>query len=199
MIPFLKSLTAMVRSYAHHPDPRVAAANVIALLVASNQPFYPLYLFWLVSADTTAAWFTFLSTPFFLAVPAVAHWNGVAGRALLPLAGIGNTVLSAWLFGTASAVEIFLVPCGVIALLLFRPRERLVGLALTALAFVAFLFLHGAYGPPLTNYNPDEYAALARLNLMSASMLTAFVAILFSSLLAEAEQSVDAACRKKAG
>ena len=69
----LKCLAAMVRAYAHHPDPRVAAANVISLLVASNQPFYPLYLFWLVSADITAAWFTFLSTPFFLAVPALAQ------------------------------------------------------------------------------------------------------------------------------
>src|SRR5690606_30140012 len=67
VIFFLKRLTAMVRAYAHHPDPRVAAANMTSLLVASNQPFYPLYLFWLVSADVTAAWFTFLSTPFFLA------------------------------------------------------------------------------------------------------------------------------------
>lgn len=73
MISVLKRLTAMARAYAHHPDPRVAAANVISLLVASNQPFYPLYLFWLVSADISAAWFTFLSTPFFLAVPVVAR------------------------------------------------------------------------------------------------------------------------------
>src|SRR5690606_13374025 len=104
-----------------------------------------------------------------------------------------------WLFGTASAVEIFLVPCGVIALLLFRPRERLLGLALTALAFSLFLFLHDAYGPPLARYDTDEYDALARLNLMSAGMLTAFVALLFSGLLAEAEQSADAAGRKKTG
>lgn len=189
----------MVRSYAHHPDPRVGAANTIALLVASNQPFYPLYLLWLVSTDITAAWFTFLSTPFFVAVPAVARRNGVAGRALLPLAGIGNTALSAWLFGTASAVEIFLIPCGVLALLLFRPRERVIGLALAALAFGVFLFLHDVYGQPLTRYDATEYAALARLNLVSASMLTAFVAILFSGILAQAEQSVDTARHEKAG
>ena len=199
MIFFLKRLTAMIRAYAHHPDPRVAAANVISLLVASNQPFYPLYLFWLVSTDITAAWFTFLSTPLFLAVPAVARWNSVAGRALLPVAGIGNTVLSAWLFGTASAVEIFLVPCGIIALLLFRPRERVAGLALTALAFGVFLLLHDAYGHPFARYDAAQYAALARLNLVSAGMLTAFVTILFSGLLAEAERSADAARREKAG
>nr|WP_298097285.1 hypothetical protein [uncultured Shinella sp.] len=175
-----------VRAYARHPDPRVAAANAISLLVASNQPFYPLYLLWLVK-DITPAWFTFLSTPFFLAVPAVSRWNGAAGRALLPLAGIGNTVISTWLFGPASAVEIFLIPCGVIALLLFRPGERLVGLTLTALAFCAFLLLHNAYGAPLVTYDASEYAGLARLNILSASALTAFVALLFSSLLAEAE------------
>ncbi len=199
MIFFLKRLTAMARAYAHHPDPRVAAANVISLLVASNQPFYPIYLFWLVSTDITAAWFTFLSTPLFLAVPAVARWNSVAGRALLPMAGIGNTVLSAWLFGTASAVEIFLVPCGIIALLLFRPRERVAGLALTALAFGVFLLLHDAYGQPFARYDAAQFAALARLNLVSAGMLTAFVTILFSGLLAEAERSADAARREKAG
>lgn len=103
VISVFKRLSAMTRAYAYHCDPRVAAANVISLLVASNQPFYPLYIFWLVSSDITAAWFTFLSTPFFVAVPAVARWNDAAGRALLPLTGIGNTMLSAWLFGTASA------------------------------------------------------------------------------------------------
>lgn len=186
------TLVRGVRAYTRHPDPRVAAANVVALLVASNQPFYPLYLLWLVSPDITPAWFTFLSTPFFLAVPAVARWSGVASRALLPLAGIGNTILSAWLFGTASAVEIFLVPCGVLALLLFRPKERLAGLLLTALAFGAFLLLHDAYGPPIATYDAAEYAALARLNIISASALTAFVVLLFSNLLAEAEHSAEA-------
>jgi hypothetical protein len=199
VISLLSSSIETVRAYARHPDPRVAAANVIALVVASNQPFYPLYLFWLVSDDITAAWFTFLSTPFFLAVPAVSRWNDTAGRALLPLAGIGNTVLSAWLFGTASAVEIFLIPCGVISLLLFRPRERLVALAITALAFGVFLLLHDVYGPPLAHYDATEYAALSRLNLISASTLTAFVALIFSGVLAEAERSSNAAGDKKTG
>ncbi|WP_245339576.1 hypothetical protein [Rhizobium sp. CIAT894] len=193
------TLVAGVRAYARNDDSRVGAANVIALLVASNQPFYPLYLFSLVSADIKPALFTFLSTPLFLAVPAVARWNGLAGRALLPMAGIGNTVLSAWLFGTASAVEIFLIPCGVIALLLFRPGERVVGLALTALAVAAFLVLHDAYSLPLARYSATEYAALARLNLISASTLTAFVAILFSNILAEAERSSDATGDHKTG
>lgn len=192
-------LIQRARAYASHPDPRVAAANAIALLVASNQPFYPLYLSWLVSADVTPAWFTFLSTPFFLAVPAVARWNSIAGRALLPLVGIGNTISSAWLFGVPSAVEIFLIPCAVIALLVFRPTERLIGFALAGMALAAFLFLHDAYGLPLARYSAQEYAALARLNVVSASMLTGFVALLFSNVLAGAERSGKSAGDKKPG
>ncbi|WP_421593081.1 hypothetical protein [Shinella sp. M27] len=199
MTSLLGTLVTGIRAYIRHPDPRVAAANAVALLVASNQPFYPLYLFWLVSHDITPVWFTFLSTPFFLAVPIVARWNATAGRALLPLAGIGNTVLSAWLFGTASAVEIFLVPCGVLALLLFRPKERFARLLLTGLAFGAFLLLHDAYGPPMATYGATEYAALVRLNLISASTLTAVVVLLFSNLLADAERSGEAAGGEKTG
>lgn len=183
----LGRLTSAIRAYASHPDPRTAAANGIALLVASNQPFYPLYLFWLVSDDIRPAWFTLLSTPFFLAVPAVARWNTVAGRALLPLAGIGNTVLCARLFGVQSAVEIFFLPCIVIALLLFRPGERLVALALSGLAFGAYLLLAGRYGMPVVQYGAEEYAALSRLNVVSAGMLTAFTAIVFSNVLGSAE------------
>ena len=67
------------------------------------------------------------------------------------------------------------------------------------LAFGVFLLLHDVYALPLTQYNAAQYTALARLNVMSAGMLTAFVAILFSGILAEAERSADAARHEKAG
>lgn len=139
------------------------------------------------------------STPFFIAVPALSRRNGVAGRVLLPLTGIANTVLSAWLFGVTSAVEIFLLPCAVIALLLFRPSERPVAIALAGLALAAFLFLHEVYGPPMIDYTAQEYTALARLNAISAAMLTGFVALVFSNRLAEAERSADAVGGQKPG
>lgn len=195
----LRKAVAVVRDYADHPDQRVASANLIALVVASNQPFYPLYLLWLVGEQITPAWFTFLSTPFFLAVPAVARKNSVAGRALLPIAGIGNTILCAWLFGVPSAVEIFLIPCAVISLLVFRPSERFAGFALAGAALGTFLFLHGAYGTPLVTYSLEEYAALARLNAVSAAMLAGFVALLFSNVLAEAERSAEPRSNEKTG
>ena len=183
-------LMAAVRAYAHHPDPRVAAGNMVALVVASNQPFYPAYLYWLVSERIDAAWFTFLSTPLFLAVPLASRRDTRLGRALLPLAGIANTVLCAQLFGVRSGVEMFLVPCAVLALLLFRPAERLVAFAIVGLAFAAYMGLGGVYGDPLHLYSDDEYLALARLNMLSAATLTLFAALIFSGLLADAERAV---------
>lgn len=186
-MPLVRRSVAALRAYAAHPDPLAAAANFIALLVASNQPFYPLYLWWLVSERIEPAFYTFLSTPFFLAVPALARRSALAGRALLPLVGIGNTVLCAKLFGVQSAVEIFLIPCAVLALLLFRPKERLAGFAIAGLAFLCFLFLHGRYGAPAVSYSAAEYEALMRLNAVSAAALTACAALVFSNLLASAE------------
>lgn len=188
-------LVGALRAYAAHPDPLVSTANFIALLVASNQPFYPLYVYWLVSDRIEPTLFTFLSTPFFLAVPALARMSTMAGRALLPLAGIANTILCAKLFGFASAVEAFLMPCVVLALLLFRPKERLAAFAIAGSAFLAFLVLHGQYGAPLARYSVAEYEAFARLNVVSAAMLTACVALLFSNLLASAETSAAEAAR----
>lgn len=182
---------AALRAYADHPDPRVSAGNWIALLVASNQPFYPLYMWWLVSERIEPSYFTFLSTPFFLAVPALSRRNTLAGRALLPLAGMGNTILCAGLFGVQSAVEIFLVPCIVLALLLFRPSERLVGFSIAGLAFGSFLLLGPLYGAPYLAYDGEEYAALIRLNAMSAVALTACIALMFSNMLASAEAARD--------
>ena len=179
---------AALKAYAHHPDPRVATANFIALLVASNQPFYPLYFYWSVGPEIGPTAWTFLSTPFFLAVPAVARWNTVLGRALLPIAGIANTLLSAKVFGVASGVEIFLIPCAVLALLIFRPSERwIAAFPLAGFCFLAYFLFHDAYGAPSHLYSAAEYASLLRLNMLSAGGLTAFTALTFSTLLADAE------------
>lgn len=171
-----------IAAYAAHDDPMVAACNLIALVVASNQPFYPLYVYWAVGEHISPTFFTFLSTPFFLAVPAVARWSPTAGRALLPLAGIANTALSARVFGQASGVDIFLVPCALIAAAFFRPSERLIAFILIGLAALVYLGLDGAYGAPVHLYSAFEYAAFSRLNALSAGTLTVFVGLVASGL-----------------
>lgn len=144
----VRNIWRRVAAYAAHDDPMVATCNFVALVVASNQPFYPLYVYWAVSEHIWPTFFTFLSTPFFLAVPALARRLPTAGRALLALTGIANTVLSAKVFGQASGVEIFLIPCALIAATFFRPSERLTALILVGLAIMAYLGLDGAYGAP---------------------------------------------------
>ena len=127
------------RAYAANPDPRVASCNAIALLVASNQPFYPLYVYFSVSRHIAPTLLTFLSTPFFLAIPAISRRSPVFGRALLPLTGLANVVVSAKAFGAASGVAMFIVPCALIAAAFFRPSERVFAFALLALALAIFL------------------------------------------------------------
>lgn len=180
---FVGKVWGRVAAYAAHDDPMVASCNLIALVVASNQPFYPLYVYWAVSDHVSPVFFTFLSTPFFLAVPAVARRWPVAGRALLPIAGMANTVLSAKVFGQASGVEIFLIPCALIAATFFRVSERLAAFTLIGVALLIYLGLDGAYGAPLHLYSASEYQAFSRLNAMSAGTLTVFVGLIASGLI----------------
>ncbi len=174
-----------VRAYIAHPDPLVATGNLIAIVVASNQPFYPLYLYLLIGNDFTPSFFTFLSTPFFVAVPAVARRHPVLGRALLPLTGIANTILSAKVFGEASGVELFLAPIITIAALLFRRSERPAALALVGLGLLTYLGLHGRYGTPYHLYSAYQYARFFGLNAFSVLTLSAFVGLAFANAFHE--------------
>ncbi len=175
------SLTARLRSYAASDDPRVAACNTIALAVAASQPTYPLYVHLLVGEGAMLSLWTFLSTPLFLAVPAAARVDARLGRALLPLAGIANTVLCAKLFGVGSGVELFLMACAAIAALAFRRSERAVALALCAIAGLAYLGLHEHYGAPVAGLSAEAYAAMLRLNATSVGALLVIVGFVFAS------------------
>jgi len=176
-----------LKAYTAHDDPPTAMANLVALVVAWNQPFYPLYILWGVSPVIWPAYFTFLSTPFFAAVPAVSRRTAIGGRVLLCLAGLGNTALSAKVFGVASGVEIFLIPCALLAVVLFRPKERAISYALVALA-VGIYLLRGHYGEPVHLYSADEYAALFKLNALSVATLTVFIGLLAAGRIAELEK-----------
>jgi hypothetical protein len=177
------SLWRLLRAYAAHDDPLVATANLIALVVVSNQPFYPLYVYWIVSPEIAPTFWLFLSTPFFAAVPAVSRISPVAGRALLPLAGIANTMLSAKVFGVSSGVEMFLIPCVLIGLVVFRPSQKWIGIVIAGFAFLVFSVLHGRYGAPAHVYTAEEYASFVKLNAGSVGTLTVFVGLLVVGLI----------------
>ena len=171
-------------AYARADDPLAAASNAIALIVAFNQPFYPLYIRWLVGDDHGASLVTFVSTPFFLAVPAVSRLSSLAGRAMLPLVGIMNTLACARFLGAASGAELFLFPCAMIAGMSLRASERWAMLALIGLALGGFVLSHDTAMAASTLFSPAEYARFLSLNVWSVAGLTAFVALRYASALA---------------
>jgi hypothetical protein len=157
------------RRYAGHDDPRTAVANLVALMVASNQPFYPLYLYWAVSPTVWPAFATFLSTPFFLAVPALSRRNPLLGRTSLLAAGLGNTLICRFMFGASSGVDAFLMPCIMLSILLFRRCERAISFALAAACYAIYLLPDAWLGAPVHRYD------------LSAAGLTAVVALMFAN------------------
>lgn len=167
-----------IRRYVAHPDPLVAASNLIALVVAWNQPFYPLYVYWSVSDTVWPTFYAFFSTPFFLAVPLAARLDGRLGRAMLPLVGTANTIICTKVFGEATGTEAFLIPCALLPALFFRASEQTLALMLAALPFVVFYGLHGSYGAPFHSYTAVENARFLTLNALSAGTLTIFAGFL---------------------
>jgi hypothetical protein len=170
-------VAAWLRRYAAHPDPATAAANLVALVVASNGPFYPLYVLALIGWDRSGAWLTMLASPLFFAVPALSRGSARAGRVALPLIGIANTVWCAALFGPASGIALFLLPCIVLAIMVPHADERRIALSLAGLAIACMISLTEISFSSLMVVSPSAAVSLARLNLLSVTTLTAFVAL----------------------
>ena len=115
------------------------AANAVALLVGSSQPFYPLGIVWIIGEPGWASWVAWATTPVFLAVPFVGHVSAVLGRLLLTLAGTLVTLLVVLRLGPGCWVEAYYVPVLLVGALLFRAGEagpRRLALALPVTAFI---------------------------------------------------------------
>jgi hypothetical protein len=81
---------AWLRRYAAHPGPKTAAANLVALVIAGNGPFYPLYVLALIGWDRAGAWKSVLASPLFFAVPALSSSSPRATSAGLRQASRGG-------------------------------------------------------------------------------------------------------------
>jgi hypothetical protein len=169
--------------YAANDDPRAALGNFVALLIVSNQPFYPLYVYWLVGNVAWVALVSFISTPFFFAVPALAKRNAVAGRVLLCVTGSFNTALCVWAFGSASGVGLFYLPCILLGVLLFPPDKRVAMAFCTGLPVAAYWFLHNRLGAPLHVFGAEQYSSLVTLHAVSVGSLIAVIGYKFSTLI----------------
>jgi hypothetical protein len=184
----MRRIAQRLAAYIHSNDPLAAASNLIAIIVAIDQPFFPLSIHWLVGNDHGASYVTFFSTPFFLAVPAIMRLSSLAGRAMLPLVGIVNTLASAQALGAASGVELFLCPCAMIAGMSLRQSERFIMLGIVGLALAGFVLLHDKAVAASTLFSAAEYANFVSLSVWSVAALIVFAALRYSSALAQSAQ-----------
>lgn len=178
-------------AYLDHDNARVATANRLALLIAANQPFYPVFLYLALGKPLPVAAWTLLSTPGFLAVPALSHRFPTLARVLLVFSGIGNTLLCLALYGEDSGVALFLLPCVMIAALSFTNKEGTVRLALVALGLAAFVGTHGRIPGRTVFVAPDAYNALWSVHAYSVAMLTALIGLQFSNLEQRSDRSKE--------
>jgi hypothetical protein len=187
----MKRLFAAAKRYIAAGDPRVAAANFVALVLAWNTPFYPLYLIGAAgSAMRTAAWLTLCSFPVFLAVPVITQRDALLGRLLLVIAGIANTLFCTWLLGEASGTQLFLLPCITLAALVFRRTEPLALFSFLALPILAGAALNGRY--PISPFAcaGDACGHILWLNAISVAVLLAFLGTLATGMGAEQSDKV---------
>jgi hypothetical protein len=172
-----------IRRYIAHEDPLVATSNLIALVLGYNTPLYPLYLFW-VTGQSGLPWvlLTLCVCPFFVIVPAISRILPLGSRLLLAIAGTLNTIFCTWLLGTGTGTELFLIPCFMLAALLFRPNERL-AIACAALLPALAFFLDSHYPDPRFAYTVAQAQAILRLNAASVGTLAFFIGFVFAKLL----------------
>lgn len=163
-----------IRDYAAHEDKLTESLNMVAVVLAANTPFYPLYL-WAVlgKAATASVLLTLCSLPFWASVPLIAKRSGLAARVALCLIGTVNTVWCSLILGFASGVALFLIPCVMLATLGFHHEERRVMLPLAALPFLAYALLRiWTVTPALPVFTAAQYAHLVTLNAFSVACLT---------------------------
>lgn len=189
LLDLFRSCSGMLGAYKSNPDPLAVLANTVALVIAGNQPFYPLYLHAIAGTAAWPAWLTLLTTPLFAAIPAVSRRHPLAGRLMLPVVGVANGVLAVKLIGVDTGVELFLLPCVLLATLLFRPAEKLAMAAAVACPFAAYFVLDRLVGLPLELYSDAEYRAIVSMHAVSVGSLFALIGYVFPSSTAVTDRA----------
>ena len=170
-------------AYVEHDDSLAGAGNTIAMFILGNQPFYPLYIYFLLGGRFWPALLTLASSPFFASVPWLMRRHQVAGKWLLIFASLGNTLVATKAMGAESGLELFFFPCAVLGALVFDSTER-VSRSLAAIAPIAFyVMLRGRYGTPLEIYSGAEYSSLLTLHAVSAAAICIFICFAVSAAL----------------
>jgi hypothetical protein len=178
------AVLSRLNAYRANPDPRAAAANTLALLLASNGPTYPFYVYLLVGRGFWPALIELWTFPLLILVPWLARRNSLAGRVLLVACSTLNTMIFVLLFGPRAELQLFLLPC--IALgLFFHHRERYLAMALSGIALGLFVWLRAYHGMPLKTFTDAQYASLATMNEISVASLSWFMMVLFGGMMTD--------------
>ena len=172
------------RRYAAHPDPAAAAANFVALVIAWNGAFYPLYIMFLLGRVSAPALLTLPATPLFFAIPWLMRRHSAAGRVALVLLGTANTLWCTEIFGAQSGVGLFLLPCIGLAALLYRPSERPLLLLAVGLPIVAHFIVLRVPGPSVISLASESMVSFWDINAASVVFLSGLIALRFASLMA---------------
>ncbi len=172
-------LPGPVQRYIAADNPRARQANLIAMVLAWNTPFYPLYLWWSAGNSVfPGAWLTLIVFPLFLAMPALIRRHDLGGRIGLALASLANTVFDTWVLGEAAGTTLFLLPCVTLAALIFRASEKTTFYTMLALPVAAGFALHGRYPASPFVCQAETCASILWLNAGSVACVTMFFAIL---------------------
>ena len=179
----MRALLAGLRDYVEGPDPLASIAGAIGVLIAVNLPFCALFLY-SIGVAPWSAWTVLVAVPFFAAVPAVARRHSLAGRAMLPIVGVANVVLWVKLFGAATAAELFLFPCVLLGVTLFRQGERIMTAVVLALVLVAYALID-RHLVPAQALGADTLTAMTTINAISVALLIAVNGMMLAALLSE--------------
>ena len=163
--------------FVAHRDPRMAYGNLIAVLVGSNQPLFPLTLYVVLGDAARPSLWGMVSTLVFCAVPLVARSNLLAAKLLLSLYASLHTAAYVLLMGQGAGFELYFLPCILLAALLFPARQRLLGWALCAVPALLFFAVQRLAGSS-AGLGAEAVASLWQVNAISVACLTAMMGML---------------------
>ena len=176
---------ATIDAYVHHRDATTRLANIIALMVGLNGPFYPLYVWWLAPEAGPVVLATMAASPGFLAIPWLARRHAGLARLVLPVLGLANTIWTLALLGPGTGAGVFIYPCILLAGLCWRePKAMLVVLAAGFAVQLGILYWPV---PALSGLEPSAQIKLMPLNASSVAALLCFMAFSGARQMASAE------------
>jgi hypothetical protein len=177
-----------LRAYTYSADPHTSACNTIAMMIAWNQPYYPLYLFWIVGRDGWVGIPDAFSGLLFFAVPAIGRRSAMLGRVALVVFSVVNVWFCSSMLGAAAGVQVMYLPCGMLAAMLFPWRERWVMLPLAALPLVVWMLTRHLADIGPIRFSDAAYASLFTLNAVSAGLLMVFFGWLMAGIARGVEE-----------